>query len=503
MIATVRSAVCIGVNAFPIDIEVDVGPGLPQFTVVGLPDQSLKECRERVRSAIKNSGFPFPPDKIIINLAPADLKKEGPAFDLPIALGILAASGILSQAAIDPFIFFGELALDGSLRPVKGAIAMTSGLGKNRPFVCPSANVDEACLEKEAVVYGVSNLAEAAGFLKKETVLQRSTGSIPVELRPKTLPDFADVKGQAFAKRALEIAVSGGHNVLLIGPPGSGKSMLSQRIPSILPPLGFEEKIELTKIYSIAGMMEKTALIQERPFRSPHHSISPPALVGGGSIPKPGEISLAHCGVLFLDEFPEFRKDVIESLRAPMEDGRIMVSRTRIQLDFPCRFMLIAAMNPCPCGYLGHPKRPCRCLSPQIRRYQSKVSGPILDRIDLHVEVPVLPFEALSSDIHAENSASILKRVLKCRAVQNERYGSERRLNVSMKAREMREFTKLDSPARRLMESAVKEMGFSARAYYKILKIARTIADLAEEKSVSSGHIAEAIQYRSLDRQWV
>ncbi len=504
MIASVKTAVCIGITAHPIQVEVDVGPGLPQFVVVGLPDQSLKECRERVRSAIKNSGFDFPPDKIIINLAPADLKKEGPAFDLPIALGILTASGCLPQENLNRFIFLGELALDGELRPVRGLIEAVSGLKHSHAFICPDTNVEEACLEKEAEVYGVSNLTQCVQFLKKEIDIPRShtKNDAPIDRSITAQIDFSDVKGQSMAKRALEIAVAGGHNILLIGPPGSGKSMLSQRIPSILPPLSLDEKIELTKIHSVAGLMNHTGLIHERPFRAPHHSISPAALVGGGTLPRPGEISLAHLGVLFLDEFPEFRKDVIESLRAPIEDGWITVSRTKMQITYPCRFMLVAAMNPCPCGYLGHPKRPCRCPTAQILKYQSKISGPILDRIDLHVEVPVLPFETLSAESSAESSESILKRIQSCRDIQKKRYLKDSRLNADMRARELREHANLKTSARKLMETAVKEMGFSARSYYKILKISRTIADLDLAEQIEESHLAEALQYRSLDRRF-
>lgn len=504
MIAIVKSAVCIGVSAHAIQIEADVGPGLPQFSIVGLPDQSVKEAKERVRSAIKNSGFSFPPDRITINLSPADIKKEGSSFDLPIAIGILIASGELAVETTRNYLFMGELALDGSAKPIKGAISAASSLKQNYSFVLPKDNAPEACMAREAVVYGISSLSETVNFLKKEITLKPFLEKPAARLKsPESCLDFSEVKGQSLAKRALEIAVAGGHNVLLIGPPGSGKSMLSQRIPSILPPLSIDEKIELTKIYSIAGLMEKPGLVEERPFRSPHHSISPAALAGGGSHPKPGEISLSHEGVLFLDEFPEFRKDVIETLRAPMEDGKILVSRAQMQVTYPSRFMLVAAMNPCPCGYLGHPQRPCRCLITHIRKYQSKISGPILDRIDLHVEVPVLPIDALSSDVSSETSEAIRGRIIRCRKIQSERFKKETgKVNALMRAKDLRAHCELSGNSKKMMEQAVKEFGFSARAYYKILKIARTIADIGNSESISESHLAEALQYRTLDRQW-
>lgn len=510
MLANIKSAASWGIEAVPVEIEVDVAQGLPQLIVVGLPDTSVKEARERVRSAIRNSGYRFPPEKITINLAPADLKKEGSAYDLPIALGILAATDVLSADALNNFIFLGELALDGSLRPFKGAIAITESLkAAGRKFIFPYENASEAAFSLQAEVYGVRSLQEAVAFLRREKELKPvragcwETALEQNQTRENRL-DFHDIKGQYQARRAAEIAAAGGHNLLLIGSPGSGKTMLAQRLPGILPPLTYQEALEITRIHSLAGALPHAgSVILKRPFRSPHHTISAVAMSGGGSWPKPGEVSLAHHGVLFLDEFPEFKREVIETLRAPLEDGQITISRTKTQMNYPCRFMLIAAMNPCPCGYLMDTRRPCRCSLTQIQKYQGRISGPLLDRMDLHVEVPSVEYKNLTSGETAESSEEIRRRVLAARQIQKSRkLKHQPGMNARMTPGEIKKHCTPDEEGRQLLEKAMKEIHLSARAYFKILKIARTIADLGAERQIQAVHIAEAVQYRYLDRQW-
>ncbi len=500
----IKSAFAIGIHAFPVDIEVDITNGLPQLILVGLPDASIKEARERVRTAIKNSGFHIPPDKITISLAPADIKKEGAAFDFPIALGILACHGIIPPEKISGHIFIGELALDGTLRPMRGVISIVSGL-KNSSFVLPAENGAEAALAKDTAVYPVKSLRETIDFLLGERTIEPVL-NIPYKNKAPSpnLPDFSEVRGQQAAKRALEIAVAGNHKVLFLGPPGSGKTMLAKRIPSLFPPMDSEEALEITKIQSAAGMISHgEGLISERPFRSPHYTASAIALAGGGTSPRPGEMSLSHGGVLFLDELPEFRRDALETLRGPLEDGCITISRAKSQITFPANFLLVAAMNPCPCGYLGDTRKTCRCSLGQIHKYQSKVSGPVLDRIDMHIEVPALSFQTLTSQEPAESSASIRERILACQKIQRARYRLRPyKTNSQMNPKDIKEFATPDLQGRKLIEMAMKELHLSARAYYKILKIARTISDLAGCEQIQSEHIAEAIQYRSLDRQW-
>ncbi len=498
MLSRAVSYAIAGLSAQRIDVEVDAARGLPGLSIVGLPDQAVKEARERVRSAIVNSQFTLPSQRLVVNLAPADLRKTGGVFDLAIALGILAASGQVDPARLDGSIVLGELALDGRVRPVRGVLPVALALRRSRcPLLVPAANAAEAAAARGAVVVPVDSLRDAADALAGAE--RTRVAPAPRRETARYELDFADVKGQAHAKRALEIAAAGGHHVLLIGPPGAGKTMLAQRIPTIQPPLTSDEALETAAIHSVAGALESGRIPRERPFRAPHHTSSAASLIGGGSSLRPGETSLAHHGVLFLDELPEFHRDVLESLRQPLEEGRVRIARARHSAQFPTRFMLAAAMNPCPCGYLTDSRSRCRCPSTAVARYLAKVSGPLLDRIDLHIDVPAVPFDALTHAPSGETSAHIRSRVLKARRWCRRR--GQSRANAQLNSKELKKYCELTPAAVGLLRSAMRELSLSARSYTKILKIARTVADLAASKPILPEHIAEAIQYRSLDRQ--
>ncbi len=506
MLANILSSTVIGVDAGIIEVEVDIIKGLPFFATVGLPEAAVKESKERVKSAIGNSGYRFPSDRIIVNLAPADIKKQGTGFDLPIALGILAANNTINREVIAPYLCLGELSLDGRIKPVNGSLAMAlaaRAAGYNKIMV-PHDNRKEASVVSEISVFPVKTLGQVVDFLNGNSIIRPEKRDVSGIFKKgsKIGADYRDVIGQEHAKRALEVAAAGSHNVLMTGPPGAGKTMLARRLPSILPPLTLEEAIETTKIFSIVGMLNNKALVTQRPFRSPHHTISDAGLIGGGHIPRPGEVSLAHNGVLFLDEFPEYKKYVLEVLRQPLEDMQVTISRAASALTFPASFMLVAAMNPCPCGYHSDSRHECRCSAHQIQRYRSKISGPLLDRIDIHMEVPAVPYKDLLGKTAVETSSDIGKRVFAARKIQSKRFAkSNIHCNAQMGSRHIKKHCKIDAPSENLLESAIDKLGLSARACNRILKIARTIADLAGQPHIRIDHISEAIQYRSLERK--